>query len=158
MLIDLMGMIQFDRLLILSKGQCVYFGSTEFALDYFEDMWNPAVSNPADYIMSLLYELPETTEDENSLSVESLALRYAEFVENEVRNSTDSSVRNSTTNDIIEPADPISWSSYFSKQLMYVCIQGEREWIKEKRRLVFYKALSIRNVVLGVVVGKQYAD
>jgi hypothetical protein len=131
----------------------VYFGSTKFALDYFEDMWNPAVSNPADYIMSLLYELPETTDDVNALSVEALAVRYAEFVESEVRNSTDSSVRDSTTIDDSEPIVPVSWGSYFKKQLMFVCIQSEREWLKERRRMAYYKALSIRNIILGVVVG-----
>jgi hypothetical protein len=144
----------------------VYFGSTEYAADYFEDIWTPSTSNPADYIMSLVYDLPETSEQEGGLSVQTLAERYIQFIHDERMTPRASSRASRLTTDTTGSADPpppsvelekegeFAWSRYFTKLCMMISIQASREMLKEKRRLKFWKALSIRNVVLGVTIGK----
>lgn len=47
---------RFDQLLLLSKGQCVYFGPASEAVDYFASFGfhSPAEYNPADYFLEII--------------------------------------------------------------------------------------------------------
>ena len=52
----------FDRLMLLARGQVIYFNEAKYAVDHFTQIGYkcPEMSNPADYFMSIMsYETIE---------------------------------------------------------------------------------------------------
>jgi hypothetical protein len=52
----------FDRLMLMAKGQIIFFNEAQYAVDHFAsiDYKCPELSNPADYFMSIMsYETVE---------------------------------------------------------------------------------------------------
>lgn len=58
----------FDRLMLLAKGKCIYFNEARLAVNYFAsiEFKCPELSNPADYFMTIMsIESIEPDESEN---------------------------------------------------------------------------------------------
>jgi ABC-type multidrug transport system ATPase subunit len=63
--------LEFDRLLLMSDGYCVYQGDAKMSAQYFRDLKFrlPTFSNPADtYMRILAVNFPKTEKDERKLS------------------------------------------------------------------------------------------
>jgi ABC-type multidrug transport system ATPase subunit len=80
--------LEFDRLLLMSDGYCVYQGEAKMSAQYFRDLKFrlPTFSNPADtYMRILAVNFPKTEKDERKLAYfnSNYDKKLKQFVDNE---------------------------------------------------------------------------
>lgn len=86
-----------DRLMLLAKGEVIFFNEAHLAVDYFSSInfKCPELSNPSDYFMSIM-SIETIQAEEGKTAVELYAERIAYFSTNYQRSSlkTDASSAN----------------------------------------------------------------
>ncbi|KAJ1762156.1 hypothetical protein GGH19_003688 [Coemansia sp. RSA 1807] len=148
----------FDKVILLSQGHVVYFGSTLTAIDYFADIGYhcPVHENPADYfidLMTLDYRTDELL-DESRLRVAGLARSFLQHrakhgvpIDLATEEKTETGASSFVSEIDVDPRN--SWITEF-KTLAH------RDWTNLTRNVMFLVSQGFQSLVTALIVGFMF--
>lgn len=143
-----------DKLLLLSKGQVVYFGKTEAAIDYFAKAGFPCpqYTNPADFFMEVINEdFSEEKADKGNVT-KLVQLYKSGDLYKEITADIAKTKEQQLNQHVMEEA---SFSTGFMSQFVTI---AKRTWSDNMRNPGIFWVRIVMYTLLSIMIGTVYWD
>ncbi|XP_005988198.1 ATP-binding cassette sub-family G member 4 isoform X1 [Latimeria chalumnae] len=143
----------FDKLYILSQGQCIYKGMVPNLIPYLKGLGLhcPTYHNPADFIIEVA---SGEYGDLNPVLFKAVQDGMCSIAEKE--NSPEKNKSGSCTTQSVEETDPIESHTFATSTLTQFCILFKRTFISIVRDTVLTHLRFMSHVCIGVLIGLLY--
>mmetsp|Transcript_47254 Transcript_47254/g.118992 ORF Transcript_47254/g.118992 Transcript_47254/m.118992 type:complete len:667 (-) Transcript_47254:105-2105(-) len=147
----------FDKLMLLSRGEIVYFGDAARAVDFFEESGYPLPprTNPADFFVEQINADFSSSDSSSGVSLESVRELSRKYEASTFKQQTDSAIDAIASKGLPDPRDSTApkYNTNFFQQVGYLTVRTFKTSLRHPgifwARLVMYTLLAL---LLGTLV------